>query len=86
MSKADAGKVEAALKIASELLEKDTTASPEMKTMMSFLITIVSAQAEQLHLAKEQIQALRDEIAILKGQKPRPKIPKSILEGKDQKK
>lgn len=32
-------------------------------------------------LMKEEIQQLKDEIAILKGQKPRPKIPPSILEG-----
>ena len=30
---------------------------------------------------KEEIQRLKDEIANLKGQKPRPKIPPSILEG-----
>ena len=29
----------------------------------------------------EEVQRLKDEIAILKGQKPRPKIPPSILEG-----
>ncbi len=32
-------------------------------------------------LLKEDIQNLRDEIAVLKGQKPRPKIPPSKLEG-----
>lgn len=30
---------------------------------------------------KEEVQHLKDEIAILKGQKPRPKIPPSTLEG-----
>ena len=34
-----------------------------------------------LAIKDELIQQLRDEIAILKGQKPRPKIPPSILEG-----
>lgn len=86
MSKLGSIKVETALKMASELLAKDTSASSEMRAMMSLLISVVAIQAEQLHLAKEQIQALRDEIAILKGQKPRPKIPKSNLEGKDQQK
>jgi len=43
----------------------------------------LAAQAELLQRAKEQIQALSDEIAILKGLKPRPKIPKSKIEGKD---
>ena len=32
-------------------------------------------------MLKEENQQLRDEIAILKGQKPRPKIPASTLEG-----
>ena len=84
MSKLGNINVDAALKMASDLLAKDTSASPEIRAMMSLLISIVAVQAEQLHLAKEQIQALRDEIAILKGQKPRPTIPKSTLEGKDQ--
>ena len=34
-----------------------------------------------LALQAEEIQRLKDEIAILKGQKPRPKIPPSTLEG-----
>jgi hypothetical protein len=32
-------------------------------------------------LFREEIQQLKDEIAVLKGQKPQPKIPPSILEG-----
>lgn len=32
-------------------------------------------------LQREDIQRLKDEIAVLKGQKPRPKIPPSTLEG-----
>lgn len=32
-------------------------------------------------LLKEEVQQLKDEIAVLKGQKPRPKIPPSALEG-----
>ena len=83
MSKLGNINVDAALKMASDLLARDTTASPEIRAMMSLLISIVAIQAEQLHLAKEQIQALRDEVAILKGQKPRPKILKSKLEGKE---
>lgn len=34
-----------------------------------------------LKLQAEEIQRLKDEIATLKGQKPRPKIPPSVLEG-----
>jgi len=86
MSKFGTINVDAALGRAKEILAKDTSASPEMRAIMSLLISVVAMQAEQLHLAKEQIQALRDEIAILKGQKPRPKIPKSNLEGKESQK
>ena len=32
-------------------------------------------------LLREEVQQLKDEIAVLKGQKPRPKIPPSTLEG-----
>lgn len=86
MSQFDTNNVNAALEMATDLLAKDTSASQEMRAMMSLLISVVAMQAEQLHLAKEQIQAMRDEIAILKGEKPRPKIPKSKLEGKESKK
>jgi len=34
-----------------------------------------------IELLKEEVQQLKDEIAVLKGQKPRPKIPPSALEG-----
>jgi hypothetical protein len=34
-----------------------------------------------IELLKEEVQQLKDEIAVLKGQKPRPKIPPSNLEG-----
>jgi outer membrane protein TolC len=33
-----------------------------------------------IELLKEEVQQLKDEIAVLKGQKPRPKIPPSSLE------
>ncbi len=41
--------------------------------------------ANNVAMQKELIQELRDEIAILKGQKPKPKIPPSSLEGLDHK-
>ena len=48
---------------------------------------LVTTLLEIIQLQREQIQALKDEIAILKGQKPRPKIKPSklgkILEKKD---
>ena len=36
---------------------------------------------ERCHWQQEQIQALRDELAQLKGQKPKPVIKPSALEG-----
>jgi len=41
---------------------------------------LVVSLLEILHLLQEQSQALRDEIACLKGEKPRPKIKPSKLE------
>jgi hypothetical protein len=41
----------------------------------------LALQQEQLHRQQEQIQALKDEIARLQGQKPKPKIKPSTLEG-----
>jgi hypothetical protein len=41
---------------------------------------IVTTLLEIIHLQEEMIQQLRDEIAILKGQKPKPQIKPSQLE------
>jgi hypothetical protein len=40
----------------------------------------VTALVEIIRIQQEQIQELRDEIARLKGQKPKPKIKPSVLE------
>ena len=42
---------------------------------------IIDEMTNALAMQKELIQQLRNEIAILKGQKPKPKIPPSKLEG-----
>jgi hypothetical protein len=42
---------------------------------------IIDEIANALAMQKELIQQLKDEIAILKGQKPKPRIPPSKLEG-----
>jgi uncharacterized small protein (DUF1192 family) len=47
---------------------------------------LVVTLLEVIQLQQEQIQALKDEIARLKGQKPRPKIKPSKLEKGDTKK
>jgi hypothetical protein len=46
---------------------------------------IIDEMANALTIQKELIQQLRDEIANLKGQKPKPKIPPSKLEGSNSK-
>ena len=64
------------------LIKEERALSPQISATLELLVSIVVSQAELLQRAKEQIQSLRDEIAVLKGNKPRPKIPKSKLEGK----
>jgi len=44
------------------------------------LLAILCAQQDRIRQLEETVQQLRDEIAILKGQKPRPKIAPSLLE------
>ena len=75
-----------ALKSVDLLLKEDKSISPHVRAAMELLVAVAVNQAELLQRAKEQIQALSDEIAVLKGNKPRPKIPKSKLEGKEAKK
>ena len=41
---------------------------------------LVTALLEIIRIQQEQIQELRDEIARLKGQKPKPKIKPSVLQ------
>lgn len=48
------------------------------------LVGIVTFQQEQIVLQREQIQELRDEIARLKGNNPRPRIRPSMLEKRKQ--
>jgi hypothetical protein len=49
------------------------------------LLAIIAAQAEELHRLREENQALRDEVARLKGQKGKPSIGPSRLTRKDRK-
>jgi DNA gyrase/topoisomerase IV subunit A len=59
---------------ASELIQRLTNENFEFRKKIDEMANILAVQ-------KELIQQLRDEIAILKGQKPKPKIPPSRLEG-----
>lgn len=51
----------------------------ERTASLKFLLELCCRQNEQLGLQSEQIQMLRDEILILKGEKARPKIKASSL-------
>jgi hypothetical protein len=54
---------------------------PEQQTpSVQALLAILYAQQDRLAELEQTVQNLRDEIAILKGQKPKPQIAPSILE------
>ncbi len=54
---------------------------PEQRTpLVEALLAVICSQQDRIAKLEETVQQLRDEIAILKGQKPRPKIAPSQLE------
>lgn len=55
---------------------------PEIASLVRALIAKNEEYAGMILALREQVQVLKDEIAVLKGQKPRPKIPPNQL-GKD---
>jgi Transposase IS66 family len=52
----------------------------ERTPLVESLLAIIDAQQQHIQQLEETVQQLRDEIAILKGQTPRPKIAPSRLE------
>jgi hypothetical protein len=52
----------------------------ERTPLVEALLAIIDAQQQRIQQLEENVQQLRDEIAILKGQKPRPTIAPSRLE------
>ena len=60
-----------------QLLEQLQQQSEQIQQQSERIDELVNTVA----MLKEENQQLKDEIAVLKGQKPRPKIPPSILEG-----
>jgi hypothetical protein len=54
---------------------------PEERTpLVECLLAIICQQQDRIQQLEETVQQLRDEIAVLKGQKPRPQIAPSRLE------
>jgi hypothetical protein len=51
----------------------------EKTPLVEALLAKIEEYAGMILMLREQIQLLRDEIAVLKGQKPRPKIPPNRL-------
>jgi hypothetical protein len=61
------------------------TELPDIRTeertpLVESLLAIIRVQQDRIQQLEETVQHLRDEIAILKGQKPRPDIKPSLLE------
>src|SRR5437870_305086 len=54
--------------------------SEQRTPLVEALLAVICAQQDRIAKLEETVQQLRDEIAILKGQKPRPKIAPSQLE------
>src|SRR5437870_11354914 len=54
--------------------------SEQRTPLVEALLAVICAQQDRIAKLEETVQQLRDEIAILKGQKPRPKIVPSRLE------
>ena len=52
----------------------------ERSPLVEALLAIIDGQAQRLLQLEETVQQLRDEIALLKGQKPRPNLQPSQLE------
>src|SRR6266568_1481276 len=53
----------------------------ERSPLVESLLAIIRQQQDRNQQLEETVGRLRDEIAILKGQKPRPEIKPSVLEG-----
>lgn len=77
-----------ALELINELQHKVQQISDENSQLRQIIekqVKVIDETANALAMQKELIQHLKDEIANLKGQKPKPKIPPSKLEGPNSK-
>ena len=65
----------------SDLIQQLSDENFKLRQALEKQAKVIDELANTLAMQKELIQQLRDEIATLKGQKPKPKIPPSKLEG-----
>lgn len=70
---------------AAELIQHISDENFQLRQVIEKQAKVIDEMANTLAAQKELIQQLRDEIANLKGQKPKPKIPPSKLEGQTRK-
>jgi hypothetical protein len=66
---------------AEDLIRQLIDENAQLRKIIEENNTVIDRLTNQMTFQNELIQQLRDEIAILKGQKPKPKIPPSRLEG-----
>jgi hypothetical protein len=66
--------------MANGLLPLPEIPAEQRTPLVEALLAIIGAQQDRIRQLEETVQLLRDEIAVLKGQKPRPKISPSQLE------
>jgi len=66
-------------------LELPDILADERTPLVETLLAILRVQQDRIQQLEETVQQLRDEIALLKGQKPRPDIKPSILEARQPK-
>src|SRR5260370_2237702 len=66
--------------MANGLLPLPDIPAEQRTPLVEALLAVIRAQQDRIRDLEESVQRLRDEIAILKGQKPRPQIAPSRLE------
>src|SRR5215469_5531429 len=61
-------------------LELPDIPAEERTPLVESLLAIIRVQQDRIQQLEATVQQLRDEVALLKGQKPRPDIQPSLLE------
>ena len=71
---------------AEDLIRQLIDENAQLRKIIEANNTVIDRLTNSMAFQTELIQQLKDEIATLKGQKPKPKIPPSRLEGTNSKK